>query len=122
MTKRDMVGSRPSRKRRKGGISYGTIDLDAPDGDPPETEAIRVWNISTSETTGRASATRKNYKHVYGNSQKPVCEEPLTVEHSDAPADPESNDPLPAKSAVKLKRKRVRTMKENDSVSHTLTR
>ena len=116
MSKRNTTGSRPSRKRRKG-ANYTAIDLDAPD-DSLEVEDIRVWAISTSETTGRASATRRNYKHFLRSSLEPLREEILTPEHSDVPADSESNELLPAKSNAK--RRRVRTVKENDSVSPVL--
>ena len=113
MTKRNTADPRPSRKKRKG-ASYAAIDLDAPD-DLQEVENIRVWNISTSARSGRASATRKNHKHFSSSSLKPLPEEILTVEHSDVPADSESKQLSLAKSGTK--RKRIRIVKENDSVS-----
>lgn len=117
MAKRNATGSRTSRKRRKGGASYAAIDLDAPDGGSQQIENIHVWNISMSETNRRLSATRRNHKHLSETPLEHLREEPPTVEHADLPADPE---PHPAKLIER--RKRVRILKENDSVSPIFAR
>ena len=114
MSKHNTTGSRPPRKRRKGGGSYATIDLDAPDGASQEAEDVRVWNISMSEKTGRVSATRKSHKHFFGSLRGGLCEEPETH------VDPEPNE-LPLEKSV-AKCKRVRAVKENDSVRPISTR
>jgi hypothetical protein len=118
MSKRSATGSRPSRKRTKGGASYGIMDIDPPDVPPGEVEDIRVWNVTKSEKTGRVSATRRNYQHFYASSLDPSHEtQPSTIEDAGAPTDLEPNKQPPAVPVVKPKRVRVRTVKENDSVS-----
>ena len=112
MSKRNTVGSRQSRKRRKAGASYATTELDAPDQD--EVENIRIWEITRSETNGRVSATRRNHQHSYRSSPELLCEgHPSTTTIEDIA--PEDLEESVAKSAKK--RKRVRIVKENDSVS-----
>jgi len=115
MAKRNAGSSQSSRKRRKAGASYSKVDADA--SSPDEAEDIRVWNITTSETTGRVFGKRKTHRHLHEDPVEPLHEEPPTVEEIDASADPEPSDPPPAKVAAKGKRKRVRVIKENDSVS-----
>ena len=117
MSKRNAASSRLSRKRRKAGVSYGTIDLDAVNARPNKVEEIRVWKMVTSEKTGRVSGTRRNYQHTYENSPEFLREEPPPVEDTNIPADPGPSELPQAGSAAK--RKRARTVKENDSVSST---
>jgi len=114
MSKRTVTSSRQSRKRKKAGVSYSVVDLDE---SPDKTEDIRVWDVTMSATSGRVSATRKNYQHFYESPQEPLHEEPPTVEDIAAPADPEPNELPPAESVVK--RRRIRAVKENDSVCST---
>ena len=118
MSKRNVGGSRASRKRRRAGASYGEMNLDESDEGPEETEDIRVWKITTSETTRLVSATRKTHKHSLQHTSKPQHEEPPptpTVEEASTPVDPEPRKASRAKVAGK--RRRVRVVKENDSVS-----
>ena len=118
MSKRNATGSRLSRKRRKGGASYGEVDLDSLGDRAPKVEDIRIWKISRSETTGRLSGTRKNHKHLYQGPSEPLREEqPSTMEGISAPAGPEPSEQLPAKPTVKRKKARTTRNKENDSVS-----
>ena len=112
--KRNMADARLARKRKKAGASYGVVDLDALTRPTEKVEDIRVWDVTMSETTGRVSGTRRNYKHTYKVSPEPVGEEPSIVEIS-APADTGPSDSQPAKPVGK--NKRVRIAKENDSVS-----
>lgn len=118
MSKRIAAGSRPSRKRRKAGASYASIDIDGTDGFSGKVEDVRVWSVTTSEATGRVSATRKTHRHVYESPPEPLREEPSTVEESIiTPVYPEPGELPLAKSVAK--RRRVRIVKENDSVSLT---
>ena len=111
MSKRNGEGYRLPRKKRKAGVSYARVDLDVSEESLERVEHIRVWNITKSETNGRVSATRKNYQHFYTS--------PLDSPHEDPPAveeiAPESPEPRAAESITK--QKRVRAVKENDSVS-----
>ena len=109
MSKRRVTGTSRSRKKRKES-GYTSVDLDLSDEHLGEVEVIRVWDVGTSKTTGRISATRKAHQHV--GLSKPTREEPtLTDADVGIPADPES----PTRPVAK--RKKVRTAKENDSVS-----
>ena len=110
MSKRNMVGYRLPRKKRKAGVSYAKIDLDVPE-ELGRVEDIRVWNITRSETNGRVSATRKTHQHIYAS--------PLDSPHKDPPAAQEiaPEDPEPREVESVAKKKRVRAVKENDSVS-----
>jgi len=109
--------SQLSRKRRKAGASYEEVDGDASSADSEEVESIRVWSITTSETTGRVSGRRTTHRHLREDPVEPRDEEPPALEEVGPPADSEPSDSLPAKVAAKGKRKRVRVTKENDSVS-----
>lgn len=118
MSKRNATGSRSSRKRRKGGTSYATVDLDSLGDSSPKVENIRVWKVAVSETTGRVSATRRNYRHFHkGPSELSHEDQPSVVEDVDTPAIPEPNKQLPVEPAAKRKKKKVKVTKENDSVS-----
>lgn len=115
MSKRNGTDSRASRKRKKGGATYSSLDFDAFNKKKGRTEEIRVWNVSMSES-GRVSATRKNQHYVYTNPPEPSPQELPTVDESFAAAeDPESGELPPAKSATT--RRRTKLSKENDSVS-----
>ena len=117
MSKRNATGSRPSRKRRKGGVSFGETTLDPPDDNPPSIETIRVWTLGRSEATGRLSGTRKNHEHLHEGPSETFREEESSANDWEDVFDPASQEPIeqpPAKPAAK--RKRVRIRKENDSV------
>ena len=116
MSKHNAGRSRRPRKRRRAGASYGEVNLDSSDEHPEDVEEIRVWKITTSETTGRVSATRKNHRHPLEYVSEPRHDEPPpSVEETSTPALPEPSEVPPAK--VVPKRRRVRLVKENDSVS-----
>ena len=91
------------------------MNLDPPDDHPPEVETIRVWKVTKSETTGRVSGTRKTHLHFHEGPSEPSREEEVFIfEDVTTPAGQESSK-RPPKAAAK--RKRVRVVKENDSVS-----
>lgn len=117
MSKRSATDPRPVRKRRKAGVSYGVVEIDIDAPTASKAEDIRVWNVAASETTGRVSATRKNYKHTYKSPQEPSHEEPSTVEDLGTTVDPGPSESSPTKPTAKPKR--VGIVKENDSVSST---
>ena len=119
MAKRNAGSSRPARKRRKAGASYEQVDGDASSPDPDEVEDIRVWTLTASETTGRVAGRRETHRHLREEPVEPRHEEPPTLEEVGAPVDPEPSGSPPAKVAAKGKRKRVRVVKENNSVSFT---
>ena len=85
--------------------------------DPDEVDDIRVWSVTTSEKNGRVVGKRKTHRHLRKDPLEPQHEEPPIVEEVGAPTDPEPSEPPPANVARKGKRKRVRVVKENDSVS-----
>ena len=117
--KRHATGASRSRKKRRGGSSYASIDLDSPDKHAGEVEVIRVWDVTRSVTTGRVSATCTAHRHIYEGPSKPLCEEPASVvKDVDISPDPEPSGQAPTKGRVKRK-PRVRIVKENDSVSST---
>jgi len=114
MSKRHVVGSSWSHKRRKGS-SHAQVDLDE-DEPSGKVELIRIWDVATSKTTGRASATSKIHRHVKGDVAKPRCEEPTpAIEDIDTPANDEPSGQPPTTSAKK--RKKGKPPKQNDSVS-----
>lgn len=116
MSKRNATGPSRSRKKRKG-AGYASVDLDLPDEDPGNVEIVRVWDVGTSKTTGRVSATRKTHRHINSGMSKHAHEEPtLVVEDVDVPADPEPSKQLPVEPVAKRKGEKV--VKENDSVSY----
>ena len=80
-------------------------------------EDIRVRDVSTSQKTGRIVGRRKTHRHFREDPLEPRLEEPPPVEEVDASADPEPSESPPVKATGKRKRKRVRAIKENDSVS-----
>lgn len=118
MSKRNATGSSRSRKKRKA-AGYASVDLDLPDEHPGNVEIVRVWDVGTSKTTGRVSATRKTHRHVNDGWSEPTREEPaLTVEDVNVPVDPEPSKQPPIKPVAKRKRV-VKAIKENDSVSRS---
>lgn len=129
MLKRPAKGPKTARKKKKGNSTYALSSLDPSDDDEDKVavEDVRVWDISTSEKTGRMTASRKTLKH-YSLVSPP--EEPSTskelggVEENPSAEDPgnlaDSEIPLETAGKPKRKRKRVRVVKENDSVSESL--
>lgn len=100
------------------------MDLDPPDNPPPAVKAVRVWKLEKSETSGRVTGTRRNHQHFHeGPSELSREEHPSTSDWEDVtvPASREPSEQPPAKplkpSKPTTKRKRVRVVKENDSVS-----
>ena len=113
-----------ARKKKKGNATYTMASLDPTDDDGRVVEDIRVWDISTSETTGRVRASRRTHKHYSqassslpgGSSTNKKLgegdEEVASVEDTGNHADSETSGCPKRKRA-----KRVRILKENDSVS-----
>ena len=117
MSKRSAATPRPPRKKRKGGVSYASVDVDAL-AERPFREEIRVWNVTKSETNGRVSATWKTRHHFHtGHLQTFPESRPSTVDTEDinGPADLELDEGSSAKPVAR--RKKARVAKENDSVS-----
>ena len=114
MSKYAAVGSQRTRKRKKLGANYGSIDFDAVNARKRRTEDVRIWDVSASGA-GRVSATRKNRQHLHSSPQGSSYQEPALGESLVTSEDPQSNDTLPATSLVKGRR--VRAGKGNDSVS-----
>ena len=120
MSKRSTTTPRPPRKRRKGGVSYASVDADALAGQRFR-EDIRVLNVTRSETNGRVSTTRKTRHHFYTDPLQPSSESqsPIAVaEDIDGPVDLEQDDGPSAKLVAK--RKKGKATKENDSVGPLL--
>ena len=129
MLKRQASGPKTARKKKKGNAMYSVSSFDPPRKDKVAVEDIRVWNISTSEKTGRITSSRKNLKHFRQVSPSPPegpstseklggFEETADVEDTGILADSES--PSEVLNKPRPKRKHVRTLKENDSVSKSL--
>ena len=116
MSKRHAAGSSRSRKKSKRS-GYALVDLDPPDEHPEEVEFIRVWDVTTSKTTGRISATRTTHLHVNEGVSKPTKEPAPNVEDVGVFADHEPNRQSPTKPATKRRRAKTARKKENDSVS-----
>ena len=128
MLKRRTDGPKTARKKKKGNATYALSSLDPISEDEAATEDVRVWDISTSEKTGRVMASRKTLKHYRQVLPSPP-EEPSTSEKLggvEGGADVEDAGVLADSEDSKIvkirrpKRKRVRTFKENDSVSRSL--
>ena len=124
MFKRQNNAPKPARKRKKGNTTYQISSLDPPD-DEMAVEDLRVWDVSTSEKTGRVTAKRRTLKHYHQAppsipEEPPTCENPeggedvTNVEDTGALADSES--PLETVNKRRPKRKRKKVSKENDSV------
>jgi len=128
MLKRQTSGPKTARKKKKGNATYTLSSVDSPD-EKLAVEDVRVWSISTSEKTGRITASRRTLKHYHvpqslpgepSTSKKPGgAEEVADVEETGVLADSESSAEMAGKR--RPKRKRVRVVKENDSVSELLT-
>ena len=120
MSKRSGSIPQPPRKRRKGGVSYASVDVDAL-AERRLREDIRVWNVTKSKTNGRVSATRKTlqYFHVDRSESCPEHQpHAVNTEDVDSPVDLELDEGPSAK--LVSKRKKAKVAKENDSVSPLL--
>ena len=128
MHKRRASGPKTARKKKKGNATYALASLDPISEDEVAAEDVRIWNISTSEATGRVMASRrtlKHYRQVSPNSlegpsmnEKPGgIEESVGIEDVGFLADSESSKKI---KGQRPKRRRVRVFKENDSVSGLL--
>lgn len=120
MSKRSGSAFQPPRKKRKGGVSYSSVDVDSI-AERPFREDIRVWKVTKSETTGRVSATRRTHRHIHADPLEtfPEGQPPTAVcEDIDGPADLELDGGPSTKLAAK--RRKGKATKENDSVSPLL--
>ena len=129
MLKRAKDVAKTGRKRRKGNTTYQISTLDRIDDDKSVVEDIRVWDISTSEKTGRVMAKRRTLRHRSqvssslpdepSTSGKPGSDAEVTnVEETGNLADTESSSGTVNKPRPKQKCTRV--ARENDSVSGLL--
>lgn len=118
MLKRQTSGTGTVRKKKKGNATYSSSSMDSASKGTNVVENIRVWNISTSDKSGRVLANRKTFKRYseVSPSEIPLASvNPGAVEETGALADSESLPETVEKQ--RPKRKRVQTVKENDSVS-----
>lgn len=126
MLKRPASRRGTGRKKKKGNATYEISSIDSSDDEKMDIEDVRAWDISTSVNTGRMNARRKTLKHysemlppeVPSASQEPGRVEAASVEDTGSLADTETSRKTTKKQ--RPKRKRVRTVKENDSVSESL--
>lgn len=120
MLKRQASGTKPVRKRKKGNATYVASSLDPIVKGEKVLENVRVWRISSADGTGRVRASRKTVKHF----SQVLPELPSTSKWDEGVADAEetgvladSESPSDPLRRGPSKPKRVRTFKENDSVS-----
>jgi hypothetical protein len=125
MLKRQGSGSKAVRKKRKGNATFESYNFNP---NNKTVENVRVWDISSSEKTGRIKASRRTLKHY---SQLPPSEESSTsknpgrtevnvtevnaLKETGVLADAES--PSDTVKKKDKKRRRIRTVQENDDVS-----
>ena len=128
MLKRAKDVAKTGRKRRKGNTTYQISTLNRIDDDKSVVEDIRVWDISTSEKTGRVMAKRRTLRHRSqvssslpdepSTSGKPGSDAEVTnVEETGNLADTESSGTV---DKPRPKQKCTRVARENDSVSEFL--
>ena len=129
MYKRPGDAAKTGRKRRKGNTTYQISTFDRIYDDTNTTEDIRVWDVSTSEKTGRVTAKRRTLKH-HSQVSSSLPGEPSTngrpgddmevvhAEDTGALADTESSSEMVKK--LRPKRKRTGVARGNDSVSGLL--
>ena len=130
MLKRQNTAPKPARKRKKGNTTYQISSLDPPVNDKISVEELRVWDVSTSETTGRITGKRRTLKHYHQVSPS-VLEESPTRKIPEGSEDVENDedtgvltDSEPPQELVnkrRSKRKRANVSKENDSVGKPST-
>jgi hypothetical protein len=126
MHKRRAEDPKEARKRKKG-TTYSIATLDPPNGSKRPVENIRVWDVSTSEQTGRVLATRRIVMHQHkGAPDQP--EEQTTgkgdegggeahVEEAGTLADSESSPEMEKPPQRRQRAKKASKSKGNDSVS-----
>ena len=130
MLKRQNAAPKPARKRKKGNTTYQVSSLDPPVNDKIVVEELRVWDVSTSETTGRITGKRRTLKHYHQVSPNLLEEPPASkipegsedvenVEDTGVLADSEPPQELVNKR--RSKRKRANVSRENDSVGKPST-
>ena len=125
MLKRQASGLKPARKKKKGNATYTVTSLDPAPKDKMAVENVRVWNMSISEATGRIGGTRKTRKHYRQVSPGPSGEPSTSERPGGAEGTADLEDPgvfadsesPPEVVKQRPKRKRVRVVKQNDSVS-----
>ena len=124
MFKRPAAVPKTSRKKRKGNATYSTITYDRAGGDETSIENVRMWGVSASKKTGRVLASRRMLQHHRKVSPTPpevpsTSKNPGAVEETADEAGFFADSESPSKTVDKrrLKRKRARVRKENDSVS-----
>ena len=123
MLKRQTAPPKGPRKRKRGSTSYTIGSLDSPEDKGTTVENIRIWDISTSERTGRVSASRRSIKH-YQEAPSELEEPPSSKENEEVGgasieeagnlADSES---FPEAVQRRQTGKRAKANKKNDSVS-----
>lgn len=123
MLKRQAAAPKRVRKKRRGGTSFTISSLDPTNDDKMLAEDIRVWEVSTSQRTGRVSASRRTIKHYHEAVNQP--DQPSASkesgEHGESNADEAGiltdaeNSPEMVKSHEK--RRRTKVAKQNNSVS-----
>lgn len=127
MLKRQTAAHKTVRKRKKGNTTYSIGSLDPPVDNKTIVEEIRAWDVSTSQRTGRVSASRRTIKHYHQvspselenslTSKQPEEHEDANIEEVGILTDPESPPEISSKHP---KPKRPKAPKENDSVSELL--
>ncbi|KAF9784124.1 hypothetical protein BJ322DRAFT_1109983 [Thelephora terrestris] len=128
MHKRRAEDPKEARKRKKG-TTYSIATLDPPNSSKRPVENIRVWDVSTSEQTGRVSATRRIVMHQHkGAPDQP--EEQTTgkgdegggeahVEEAGTLADSESSPEMEKPPQRRQRAKKASKSKGNDSGPNT---
>jgi hypothetical protein len=115
-----------TRKRKKGNTTYAIGSLDPPGDNKVAVEDIRIWDVSTSERTGRVSARKRTVQHHRQVSPSQLQEvstssgapgiESTTVDEAGIFADSESP---PEVASKRPRKKRANAQKDNDSVSQS---
>lgn len=119
MLKRQASGPKPARKKKKGNATFAETSLDSTPEDKI-VEDVCVWNLKAS-ATGQVGGTRKTHRYYH---QAPL-EELSTSENPEGPEETavqeDTGNLADSETPIDMQRpkrkKRVRTHKENDSVS-----
>ena len=121
MLKHRTPASKTGRDRKRGRTAYSVGTLGPPDVEKT-VEDVRVWDVTASERTGRVSASRRNvtlHHQALSQSEEPSTSVQSEVGVEEAGAFADSEAP-PKKAGAHEGRKRVRTNKDNDSVSEVV--
>jgi len=125
MLKRPANDPKRVRKKKKGNASYTSSSMDPTPEEKVAVEDVRVWNMSISEKTGRIRGTRKTHKHFHQPPPSPPGGPPTgegsggaedTRETEDTGHLADSELPPATTKKQRPKRKRVKSLKQNDSV------